>query len=73
MACALTSVTSLTPCCGPELLLTKYQRLSQLVRYTAFLEDATSALVRGQAHSCRQSDVTQFSRTLILSVVIDIA
>ncbi|XP_043239765.1 uncharacterized protein LOC122390669 isoform X1 [Amphibalanus amphitrite] len=46
-ACTLMSVTSLTPACGPELLLTKYQRLSQLVRYTAFLEDATSALVRG--------------------------
>ncbi|XP_043239767.1 uncharacterized protein LOC122390669 isoform X2 [Amphibalanus amphitrite] len=45
-ACTLMSVTSLTPACGPELLLTKYQRLSQLVRYTAFLEDATSALVR---------------------------
>ena len=49
MACTLMSVTSLTPSCGPELLLTKYQRLSQLVRYTAFLEDATSALVRGQS------------------------
>ncbi|KAF0294531.1 hypothetical protein FJT64_007818 [Amphibalanus amphitrite] len=64
-ACTLMSVTSLTPACGPELLLTKYQRLSQLVRYTAFLEDATSALVRGQSvvtltgspvtsHNCRR-------------------
>ncbi|XP_037073261.1 uncharacterized protein LOC119094293 [Pollicipes pollicipes] len=46
MACTLMSVTSLTPGCGPDVVLTRYQRLSQLVRYTAFLEDATSALVK---------------------------
>ena len=66
VASTLMSVTSLTPSCGPELLLTQYQRLSQLVRYTAFLEDATGALVRelGVRLNFDFSPVTRYIRRL---------